>query len=123
MKTNQRFIYIALVLFYVLLSISCSKRQADEIVPQTPVTPGVGTSTVTYTNFTEALIQTKCAGCHTAGRSAAAIWTFNGIASITSNEARIRRVVLETRSMPIGNSLTAAELTSLREWFDNNMPN
>lgn len=120
MKTNQRFIYIALVLFYVLLSISCSKRQADEVVPQTP---GVGTSTITYTNFTEALIQTKCAGCHGTGRSAAAIWNFNGLASITSNEARIRRVVLETRSMPIGNSLTDTELTSLREWFDNNMPN
>jgi len=122
MKTNQRFIYIALVLFYVLLSISCSKRQADEI-PPTPVTPGVGASTVTYTNFTEALLQTKCAGCHAAGRSASTIWTFNGLASVTSNETRIRRVVLETRSMPIGNTLTAAELTSLREWFDNKMPN
>lgn len=122
MKNNQTFIYIALVLVYVLLSISCSKRQADEIVPD-PVNPGGGTSTVTYTNFTQALIQTKCAGCHGVGRSAASIWTFNGLASITSNETRIRRVVLETRTMPIGGSLTAAELASLREWFDNKMPN
>ncbi|WP_029284644.1 cytochrome c [Pedobacter sp. R20-19] len=122
MKKNQKFIYVALVIVYILLSNSCSKRQADEIVPQT-TNPGGGTSTVTYTNFTQALIQTKCAGCHGAGRSAASIWTFNGLASITSNETRIRRVVLETKSMPIGGSLTAAELASLKEWFDNKMPN
>lgn len=122
MKKNQRFIYVALVIVYILMGSSCSKRQADETVPQ-PTTSGGGTSTVTYTNFTQALIQTKCSGCHAAGRSASSIWTFNGLASITSNETRIRRVVLETKSMPIGGSLTAAELTSLKEWFDNKMPN
>jgi len=122
MKKNQKLIYAALVVVYILMSISCSKRQADEIVPK-PTNPGGGTSTVTYTNFTQALIQTKCAGCHAPGRSVASVWTFNGLASITSNETRIRRVVLETKSMPIGGSLTAAELSSLQEWFDNKMPN
>lgn len=108
-------VYLAVMLIYLLM-FSCSKRQAAEMKPEKP------TSTVTYTNFTQALFQTKCAGCHAPGRGAAAIWTFNGLSSVTSSQTRIKQAVLVNKSMPRGGSLSAAELKSLQEWFDNNMP-
>lgn len=92
------------------------------MAPATPAPSEVPETTVTYGNFAQALFQTKCAGCHGAGRGAASIWTFNGLSSITSNQTRIRQSVLVTKSMPIGRSLSAAELQSLQEWFDKNMP-
>lgn len=118
MITKHQMVYLTLTLIYLLLS-GCSKRQAAEMAPTPPEEPEV---TVTYTNFTQALFQTKCAGCHGAGRGAAAIWTFNGLSSITSNQTRIQQSVLVTKSMPKGRSLSAAELQSLQEWFDKNMP-
>ena len=115
---KHRMAYLTLTVVYLLL-LSCSKRQAAEMAPTPPETPG---TTVTYTNFAQALFQTKCGGCHSAGRGAAAIWTFNGLASITTNQNRIRQAVLVTKSMPMGGTLSAAELKSLQEWFDKNMP-
>lgn len=121
MITKHKMVYLTLTLIYLLLS-SCSKRQAAEMAPAAPVTPEVPEIKVTYTNFTQALFQTKCAGCHGAGRGAAAVWTFNGLSSITTNQARIRQSVLVNKTMPMGRSLSAAELQSLQEWFDKNMP-
>lgn len=115
---KHRMAYLTLTVVYLLL-LSCSKRQAAEMAPTPPVTPG---TTVTYTNFAQALFQTKCGGCHGAGRDAAAIWTFNGLASVTANQSRIRQAVLVNKSMPMGGTLSAAELKSLQEWFDKNMP-
>lgn len=121
MITKHRLVYLAIGLIYFLLS-SCSKKQAAEMTPAAPVVPEVPGTTVTYTNFTQTLIQTKCGGCHGTGRSAASIWTFNGLSSIISNQTRIRQAVLVSKSMPLGGSLSASELKSLQEWFDNNMP-
>ena len=122
MNTKHRTIYAAIFLIYLFLLISCSKRQAAEMAPVPTPNPGVPVTAITYANFTQDLIQTRCAGCHAAGGSASSIWLFNGRNSIVTNEARIRRVVLVNRSMPLGGSLTAAELASLQQWFDNNMP-
>lgn len=113
-------VYLALTLIYLLL-FSCSKRQAAEMAP-TPAPPEEPGTSVTYNNFAKALFQTKCAGCHSAGRGAAAVWTLNGLSSITSNKTRIQQAVLVNKSMPMGGTLSAAELKSLQEWFDNNMP-
>lgn len=118
---KHRMHYLILTGLYLLL-FSCSKKQAAEMVPAKPVDPEKPGTTVTYTNFAQALFQTKCGGCHSAGRGAAAIWTFNGLASVTTNQARIRQAVLVSKSMPLGGTLSAAELKSLQEWFDNNMP-
>lgn len=118
MITQHRMVYLTLTLMYVLLS-GCSKKQAAEIAPETPDKPAAA---VTYANFTKALFQTKCSGCHASGGSAASIWTFNDRSSIVNNENRIRQAVLVNKSMPRSGSLTAAELKSLQEWFDNKMP-
>lgn len=118
---KHRMVYLTLTVMYLLL-LSCSKRQAAEMAPTPPVNPEKPGTAVTYTNFAQALFQTKCGGCHSAGRGAAAIWTFNGLASVTTNQSRIKQAVLVNKSMPLGGTLSAAELKSLQEWFDKNMP-
>jgi uncharacterized membrane protein len=121
MTKHQR-IYLALTIIYTLLA-SCSKKQAEEIKPNNPSVPeNPGTEKVTYNNFTGALLQTRCSGCHAPGRSAAAVFTFNGYASVTANAERIRQAVIVTRRMPPGGSLSAAELESLSKWFAEGMP-
>lgn len=117
---KHRMVYLTLTVMYLLV-LSCSKRQAAEMAP-TPPNPETPGTTLTYTNFAQALFQTKCGGCHGAGRGAAAIWTFNGLASISTNQSRIRQAVLVNKSMPLGRTLSAEELKSLQEWFDKNMP-
>lgn len=120
MKKHHR-IYLALAIIYTLLA-SCSKKQAEEMKP-TPSGPGnPDTEKVTYNNFTGALLQTKCSGCHAPGGAAAAVFTFNGYASVTANAVRIREAVIVTRRMPLGGSLSAAELESLSKWFTDGMP-
>jgi uncharacterized membrane protein len=105
-----------------LLILSCSKKQAEELQPASPSEPETPATEVTYANFVQPLFQTKCAGCHAAGRNSAAIWTFNGISSVSSNAGRIKDVVLVRKVMPLGGSLSATELKSLTEWFDKGMP-
>lgn len=109
------------VLCYLLLT-GCSKNQAEEIKPTVPVTPGVPGVQVTYTGFVQNLLQTKCASCHAPGRQASAIWSFNGYSTVTANADRIKNAVLVQKTMPIGGSLSKAELQSLKDWFDQGMP-
>jgi len=118
--TRHHRIYLAIAIIYMLLA-SCSKNQAEEMKPETPAPENPG-STISYNNFTGALLQTKCSGCHAPGMAAAAFFTFNGYASVVANAGRIKQAVLVTKSMPQGGSLTAAELESLSKWFDNGMP-
>jgi uncharacterized membrane protein len=120
---NKILIIVALAGIYLFLA-SCSKRQAEEIKPNEVVVPPIGTPdpAITYANFVQNLFQTKCANCHASGRSAAGIWTFNGHASILSSSAIIKQVVLVTKTMPRGGSLTPTELSSLQTWFDSGLP-
>lgn len=117
--SKKNIFYLALVLAYILMLSACSKKQADEIKAVDPTGP---TPQVTYAGFVGPLFQTRCAGCHGPGRQSAPIFTLNGYASVTANAARIRNAVLVQKSMPIGTALSAAELQSLRAWFDAGMP-
>lgn len=113
----------AIIIALCYLGIAgCSKNQAEEIKPIIPVTPGVPGVQVTYTGLIQALIQTKCAGCHAPGRQASAVWNFNGYNTVTANADRIKNAVLVQKTMPLGSSLSAAELQSLKDWFDQGMP-
>lgn len=111
-------IYVTIAIFSMVLA-SCSKKQAEEMQPVTPDPPA---ARVTYNNFTAALLQTKCSSCHAAGGSASSFFTFNAYASVVANASRIKQVVLVTKSMPQGGSLTAAELASLNKWFEDGLP-
>jgi len=120
MSRNQT-ICLFIAFGYFFLS-ACSKKQAEEITPSPPTAPGVPPVQVSYTDFVAPLLQARCAGCHAAGRQAAPIFTLSGYASITANADRIKNAVLVKKSMPIGTALTAAQLQSLQDWFDQGMP-
>ena len=105
------------IAFVYLLLACCSKKQAEEIKPDLPPTEQPGTN-VSFANFVQPLLQTRCAGCHAPGRSAAAIWTFNGYTSVSTNADRIKDALLVKKSMPLGGTLSAADLQSLQSWFD-----
>lgn len=120
MKSPLKIISAGLALSYLLMT-ACSKKQADQAVPA-PVDPGVPPVAVTYAATVGPLFQAKCASCHAPGKSVSAIWTFDGYASVKSNAARIKNVVLVTKTMPKATSLSAAELKSVQGWFDQNMP-
>jgi uncharacterized membrane protein len=104
-----------------LFLFSCSKKQAEEVQPASPPDLGTPDTEVTFANFVQPLFQTKCAGCHAPGRSSASIWTFNGISSISTNADRIKDAVIVRKVMPLGGSLSAEELQSLKTWFDKGM--
>jgi mono/diheme cytochrome c family protein len=121
MNKHQR-IYLVIAIIYMILA-SCTKNQAEEMTPAPPVVPETpGTTSVTYNNFVEALMQTKCAGCHAPGGRGSGAFIFNGFTSVTGNAERIRQAVLVTKTMPPGGSLSPAELQSLTKWFDDGMP-
>lgn len=115
-------VYIAIALGYILLLSACSKKQADEIQPAQPITPGTPVAAVTYDGFVGPLFQARCAGCHGTGKQSAPIFTFSGYASVKANADRIKNAVLVQKSMPIGGPLSAADLQSLQAWFDAGMP-
>ncbi|GAA4208770.1 hypothetical protein GCM10022289_33130 [Pedobacter jeongneungensis] len=103
---------------------ACSKKQAEEIKPETPTTNGptpVTTANVTYTNFAGALFQTKCNGCHGPNGALKSIWLFNGFASV-KNDTRVANSILVTKTMPKGSTLTVSERELLQAWFDKGMP-
>jgi hypothetical protein len=113
MSSNYR-VFLAIGMFYFLIA-ACSKNQAEEGMPEEPP---VSTEKVTYTNFVGALFQSKCSFCHGPGKAQAGAWTFNGYPSVFSDSERIRQVVLVSKVMPLNGSLSAAELKSLQDWYD-----
>jgi hypothetical protein len=114
--SNKKRIYLAIGLCYLFFA-ACSKNQSDPGSPD-PVVPPKPTAQVTYTNFVGPLLQTKCAFCHAAGQPQASFWTFNGYASVIGSADLIHQLVLVTKDMPRSGSLTAAELKSFQDWYD-----
>ncbi|TBO41963.1 cytochrome c family protein [Pedobacter kyonggii] len=119
-KQNSIFLLAAIT----ALLFACSKKQAEELKPETPTPNGptpVTTANVTYTNFAGALFQTKCNSCHGPNGGMKGVWALNGLASI-KNDARVANSVLVTKTMPRGGSLTASERELLQAWVDKGMP-
>jgi hypothetical protein len=115
--SNKQLIYLGIGLVYALFA-ACSKNQAEEAKPTEPVRP---VEKVSYTNFVGALFEAKCAFCHAPGKGQASLWTFNGYSSVVDNANAIKQMVLVTKAMPKGGSLSATELSSLQSWFDQGM--
>jgi len=119
-KQNSFFLLFALI----ALLLACSKKQAEEIKPDLPITSGPTTVTkenVTYANFAGALFQTKCNSCHGPNGSMKAIWAFTGLASV-KNDPRVANSILVIKTMPKGGTLTVSERELLQAWFDKGMP-
>jgi mono/diheme cytochrome c family protein len=119
-KQNSIFLLAAIT----AMLFACSKKQAEELKPETPTPNGptpVTTANVTYTNFAGALFQTKCNSCHGPNGGMKGVWALNGLASI-KNDARVANSVLVTKTMPRGGSITTSERELLQAWVDKGMP-
>ncbi|MBB6239078.1 mono/diheme cytochrome c family protein [Pedobacter sp. AK013] len=119
-KQNSIFLLAAIT----ALLFACTKKQAEELKPETPTPNGptpVTTANVTYSNFAGALFQTKCNSCHGPNGGVKVVWALNGLASI-KNDARVANSVLVTKTMPKGGSLTVSERELLQAWVDKGMP-
>ncbi|MCZ4245445.1 c-type cytochrome [Pedobacter punctiformis] len=125
---KKSLITLTILMLIIFFLYSCSKKQAEEIKtePETPVVPPTGgtvtVDNVTFTNYIQALVQTKCASCHTAGGSGAPSWTYSNYASVTANSAKINNAVLVTGVMPMNGSLSTSEKQLLKAWLDKGMP-
>ncbi|QNL49875.1 hypothetical protein H8S90_24800 [Olivibacter sp. SDN3] len=115
------FVYFNIFLLWGLL-YSCSKDQAASPEPEPPEGNEVTVENVSYNNFVGALFESKCGSCHASGGGASGRWTFSGYTSVRDNASRINNVVLVTRTMPIGGTLTTNERSLLQAWFDRNTP-
>lgn len=114
-------VYLNLFLLFVCI-YSCSKDQAASPEPESPDNEEVTVENVSYNNFVGVLFESNCSSCHAPQGSASGRWAFSGYASVRDNAARINNVVLVTRTMPLGGSLTARERTLLQAWFERNTP-
>ncbi|MET1057105.1 MAG: cytochrome c [Pedobacter sp.] len=114
---KQRKISAGMVLAYLLL-MACTKKQAEEFKPEAPETPG---AKVSYAAVIDPIFKARCNGCHSAGRSGSVAWTFSGLSSVTADADRIKNAVLVKKSMPLGGSLSATDLQSIKDWFDQGM--
>lgn len=112
--SHKHRIYLAIGLSYLFFA-ACSKNQADTGIPVVPPKPA---TQVTYANFVGTLIQNKCASCHAPGQPQASFWTFTGYSSVVANADLIKELVLVSKTMPKSGSLSAAELKSLQDWYD-----
>ncbi|HEY0177457.1 MAG TPA: cytochrome c [Pedobacter sp.] len=118
MISKLKIVSLGLALTYLLIA-GCTKKQAEEMAPLPPPVPG---AQVTYTAVIGPLFQSKCASCHATGQPQASIFNLNGYSSVVANADRIKQQVLVLKAMPLGGSLTAAELRSVQDFFDQGMP-
>jgi len=119
---NKFMLTIATIVVIAIALTGCTKKQAEELSPEPQGPEEVTVKNVSYTNFAKALFETKCRSCHTAGRPASARWEFNGYNSVKDHITRINNVVLVTKTMPIGGTLTAKEIELLDAWIKRNTP-
>jgi mono/diheme cytochrome c family protein len=103
------------VIFLLSVLTSCKK--------ETTVTP---TTTVAFEHATiKPFFDTNCASCHATGKINANKWLYNPAdyaSSIKGYITSIYKDVYTTKSMPQGATLSAAQLTSFKTWYDAGYP-
>lgn len=120
--SKHQILFLLVMSYFMLFTLSsCTRKQAEEIKPDTTSVPGKPETDVVYAGAIQTLFQSKCAGCHSSGGSGSSAWNFNGYTSVTGNADRIRQAVIVNKTMPLGGSLTAAELKALQDWFSQGM--
>ena len=114
---KRQTLLVGIALIY-LLAAACTKKQADEFEPETPESPE---TKVSYAATVAPIFKANCEGCHAGSGRGTTAWIFSGLNSVVTNESRIRNAVVVNRTMPLGRSLSAADLQSVRDWFDQGM--
>jgi hypothetical protein len=105
----------SVAIFLTLVVLTSCKKDA--------VTP---TTTVAFEHATiKPIFDTYCVSCHSTGKVNANKWLYNPAdynSSIKGYITSIYKDVFTTKSMPQGASLTAAQLTAFKAWYDAGYP-
>ena len=104
-------IFSALIVFTLLMA--CKKDKMLGEIGQEDC------STVTYSQVIKPLFDRTCGGsdCHGNGAPYGAITNYSNTKRYADN-GDLKKEVLDTRDMPIGITLTAAELGQVQCWLD-----
>jgi hypothetical protein len=124
MKINIRHLIVAAIAS--LSIIACSKSETNDtgILPPPATEDECASTPASFSADVNPLIQTNCAigsGCHGTGSSngPGALTTFEQIKGAASS---IKSAVASKR-MPLGRTLTAAQIKTISCWVDNNATN
>jgi len=102
-------ITLVTIAFFSAVIISCKKTTT-------------ATTKIAFTNAEmKPWFDTYCASCHSNGRSNSSQWLYDASdydKSIKSEIGELYKEVYTNKSMPIGVSLTASELTKFKSWYD-----
>lgn len=110
--------YILLFVTMVsVVTVACLKDQAAQI--KTVVAQPSSCDTITYSKHIQPLMDTYCAysGCHSSNNSPRVPLTTYSEVSLQA--ASIDNHVFTLQDMPLGGTMSAAELQQLRCWLDN----
>ena len=111
--TLKKIKFVATLTFIASLSIIVSCKKSS-------------TPKVAFTNAdAKPLFDNYCASCHASGKSDAGKWLYDSgdfDGSIKANISKIYSEVYTRKSMPVGKSLTSAELTAFKKWYDAGYP-
>lgn len=103
-----------LILFLSFFLASCLTNVDEEVDVQEPITE------VTFSLDVKPIIDNNCTQCHsTAGGTPPNLETYGGV---SANAASIKAEV-ESKRMPIGGSLTDAEIQAIISWVDQGAQN
>lgn len=100
-----------------IVTVGCLKDQAAQV--KTVVTQPGACDTITYTKHIQPIMTNYCqgSGCHSSNQSPRVPLTT--YAEVSLQAASIDNHVFSIGDMPMGASMSAAELQQLRCWLDN----
>ena len=114
MKKNFTFASL-LIACLVFLAAACTSSK------QTASQDACAKSPVTYTSTMKSIIDTKCAGCHQAGKKAARDGVFTSYKEMSASLSHMYHEAVEEKAMPPSKAtqLTAEELAAWKCWQKN----
>jgi uncharacterized membrane protein len=113
MKSNLKFRNYFLILFVSILGSSCLTN-VEEPLDENPINIDP-CETVTYSLSVKPIIDANCIQCHNAS-----VGQFPNLDSYSVTSARASSILeqVESRRMPIGATLTTAEIAAIKCWVN-----
>jgi uncharacterized membrane protein len=116
MKTTSKFRKEFFILLLGFLCMSCLTNVEEDTIPDdNTIDPCATTS---FATNVKPIIDNNCIQCHNGGQFP----DLRTFANISANATRVKNQV-SSRSMPVGGSLTNAEIEAIVCWVENGTPN
>jgi PBP1b-binding outer membrane lipoprotein LpoB len=98
---------------------ACKKEEAEPEVEEVVIATTEPAATVSYAATVAPIISTNCNGssCHgTTASNLDTYVTYDGLKAIAAN-GKLKKEVVTNQSMPLGKTLTAAQITDIDNWI------